>query len=191
MKIIGERAYPPKVRSCSSEDEKQVKKEGIVMEKAKVKVDVEFDYAGTFTDRNRKYHTYDGSDIGNYIDKVLSDFNCMAYITCPKGKVEVFLQPVVDANDFKCCELQFSDSQDYLTLVETDNGFETTYGEKVEFPHEAVEYLYDKELCEDEIVWTLKEEIRDEIINFIDENLEGVIKECGYEEIDTDEEWNG
>ncbi|WP_037354860.1 hypothetical protein [Selenomonas sp. FC4001] len=187
MKIIGERAYPPKVRSCSSEDEKQVKKEGIVMEKAKVKVDVEFDYSGVFTNQNGKYLTYGGSDWG----RILSNFNCMAHITCPKGEVKVYMQPVVDAYDFECYELEGVDSRDYLRLVETDTGFETPDGEKVEFPHEAVEYLYDKELCEDEIVWTLKEEIRDEIKNFIDENLEGVMKECGYEEIDPSEEWNG
>ncbi len=186
MKINGKRTSPSKVRSCSSK-EKRIKKEGILMEKAMIKVDVEFDYAGVFTDRNGKYATYAGIGFG----KVLSNFNCMAYITYPNGKVGVFMQPVVGAYNFECYELEGADSQDYLRLVEKDDGFETTYGEEVEFPHEAVEYLYDKEICDDQIIWKLKEEIRDEIINVIDENLEGVIKECGYEEIDTDEEWNG
>ena len=54
MKINGKRTSPSKVRSCSSK-EKRIKKEGILMEKAMVKVDVEFDYAGVFTDRNGKY----------------------------------------------------------------------------------------------------------------------------------------
>lgn len=186
MKVIGERASPQKLRICSSEDENQIKKEGIIMEKAKVKVDVEFDYSGVFTNQNGKYHTYGGSDWG----RILSNFDCMAYITFPKGKVDVYMQPVVDAYDFECYELEGVDSRDYLRLVETDTGFETPDGEKVEFPHEAVEYLYEKDICKDETVWTLKQEVRDEIIKFIDENLEGVIKECGYEEIDPAEDRN-
>ena len=120
----------------------------------------------------------------------------MAYITCPKGTVGVYLQPVIDADDFKCCELNGSDSRDYMTLLEKDdgNGFVTPYGEEVDIPYEVVKYLYDEDVYYDgfyqEPSWTLKYEICDEIIDIINDNLASYIKEMGYEEIDDIENWN-
>ena len=104
--------------------------------------------------------------------------------------MEVLLQPAVDAEDFKCCELSSSDSQDFLTLVQKEGSkkFETESGEEVEFPYEVVEFLYDNV---SDGVWILKEEVRDEIRNIIDNNLEGFIKEQGYEEIDNCMDWVG
>ena len=155
-----------------------------------VNVEVVFDFSGGFTDKNRKYNTYDGRYLELGVEKILSNFDCMAYITCPKGKVEVLLQPAVDAEDFKCCELSSSDSQDFLTLVQKEGSkkFETESGEEVEFPYEVVEFLYDND---SDGVWILKEKVRDEIRNIIDNNLEGFIKEQGYEEIDDTMEWVG
>ena len=156
-----------------------------------VTIKVEFDYSTAFTDKNGKYCTYDGSYLGIYVDKILMNFDCMAYITYPLGTIEVFLQPVINAEDFICYELEGSDSHDFMTLLEDGiNKFENPYGEHVDFPREAVEYLYDKTTYCGEIVWTLKEEIRNEIESLIDKNLEGYIKECGYEEIDDMDDWN-
>ena len=155
----------------------------------KVNVEVEFDFAGVFTDKNRKYATFDGGYVG--VKKILSNFSCMAYITCPKGKVGVFLQPAIDADSFICRELRDRDGQDFMTLVQKkgSNKFENEYGEEAEFPYEVVEFLYDEDVSEG--VWILKKEIRAEIRNIIDNNLESFIKEQGYEEIDNCMDWVG
>lgn len=154
-------------------------------------IKVEFDYSTSFADKNGKYCTYDGSYLGSYVDKILMNFDSMAYITCPVGTIEVFLQPVIDAEDFKCYELECSDSHDFMTLIEDGiNTFKNPYGERVDFPQEAVEYLYDKTIYCGEIVWILKEEIRNEIERLIDKTLEGYIEECGYKEIDDMDDWD-
>ena len=155
-----------------------------------VNVNVIFNYSGVFTDKNGKYCTCDGSYVGDYLGRVLSNFDSIAYVTCPKGTVGIYLQPVVDADDFLCYELQAPDSHDYMTLVEREDGFKTLQCEDIDFSHEVVEYLYDKSTYDEEIVWNLKKEIRNEIESLIDKNLEGYIEECGYKEIDDIDDWD-
>lgn len=157
----------------------------------KYNIKVELNYTGNFVDYNGKYGTYPYCTYpDDTVDRIISGFDCMAYITCPKGTAGVYLQPEIDADDFKCCVLQGNWSCDYMTLFEKvdGNGFETPSGEDVDITDEVVKYLYDEDVYYNGFYqkpcWSLKCEICDKIVDIINDNLESYIKEMGYEEID-------
>ena len=119
-------------------------------------VNVEFN-SGYFTVENGRFYTTKHYS-KNGVKKVLEFFDCIAYISCPTGKISVHFEPVVDAETFVCYGIGDLDySNNFIKMIEVErspnnnvircrNNYDCFYN----FPLDVVEYLYNESIEEDE-----------------------------------------
>ena len=82
-------------------------------------VNVEFN-SGYFTVENGRFYTTKRYG-KNGVKKVLEFCDCIAYISCPIGKIAVHFEPVVDAKTFVCYGIGDIDySNNFIKMIEVE-----------------------------------------------------------------------
>lgn len=164
-------------------------------------VNVEFN-SGYFTVENGRFYTtkHYGK---NGVKKVLEFFDCIAYISCPTGKISVHFEPVVDAETFVCYGIGDIDySNNFIKMIEVErspnnnvircrNNYDCFYN----FPLDVVEYLYNDSIEEDEEgvprkFLTIKKEVVGKIREkMMEKDIKSYLKSMGYKELCDVEDW--
>ena len=164
-------------------------------------VNVEFN-SGYFTVENGRFYTTKHYS-KNGVKKVLEFFDCIAYISCPTGKISVHFEPVVDAETFVCYGIGDLDySNNFIKMIEVErspnnnvircrNNYDCFYN----FPLDVVEYLYNESIEEDEEgvprkFLTIKKEVVGKIREkMMEKDIKSYLKSMGYKELCDVEEW--
>ena len=112
------------------------------------------------------------------LEKALKICDCAARIVCPFGQTYVYFQPVIDAENFTCYEIEdvVNKPNNNIRMIEVEKVMEDdrlmlscrNYCDSLcKYPLDMAEYLYDKSVGEFDgcraVFWTLKDEIVDEI----------------------------
>lgn len=164
-------------------------------------VNVEFN-SGYFTVENGRFYTTKRYG-KNGVKKVLEFCDCIAYISCPIGKIAVHFEPVVDAKTFVCYGIGDIDySNNSIKMIEVErsphnnvircrNNYDCFYN----FPLDMVEYLYNESIEEDEEgvprkFLTIKKEVVGKIREkMMEKDIKSYLKSMGYKELCDVEEW--